>query len=406
MQSAQPAACGPPAREHPAWSFWLALFILLALFHCPTFLLPHNEGDELVYLGLARKMSWSLQHYSTVDIPLVNEFPARMYRENYFLHPPFYPLLLKLFSVFGDPIVLGLLANAFLHLATAFLVARFVALLGGGALAQMIAALTAAFCPILLAATIKLHIDAWSGFLMLLSGFLLVKGAATDRTTTFLWAGLVYGLALNTKLTALATLPGFLLVSWLQCGRTLTGPRLYCFWLPALLLAAPHAFNLVAMYGTLYPAHLLVHDGPHVNQFLVRIMARTHLHALLYTFALSPFTVLVLTPWFWSYVVDVVRNRKTDLVIVILFFNFALAVSVVHYATERYWALYLPTFYVLVGLLANRYQSRFAPHYPAILLIVWVLMICSSFFQAVNSVNDLVVPSIVLFVPELMNWYY
>jgi len=392
--------------------FWVSLFILMACFHRSTFNLPHQEGDEVVYLSLADRMSWTLQNYNTVDVEGVKDFPARMYRESYFLHPPFYPLLLKVFAALGDAIGLGLIANALLHMATSYLIACFVRLLKGGAMAQMIAAATAAFCPVLFAATIKLHIDGWSGFLMLLSGYFLVKANQEGKLLLFLYSGIAYGIALNTKLTTLGTLPGFLVVTiGLHSAACSRRTALLYFWLPALTLAAPHAVNLLISYGTLYPANLLVHDSanvnPNIRSFLQQITARSHLRAYLYTFALSPFTLLVLTPWFWKYAIDAIRNRTLDAIPIVLFFNLALCVTTIHYATERYWALYLPMFYVLVGRLVDRYRERFAEdYYPAVLLIVWTLMICSSFFQANNPANDVIVPSLVVLIPDLVPWYY
>lgn len=398
-------SAGPPGERAPG-SFWLALVVVLGLFHVPTFHLPHKEGDELVYLGLSRKTSWTLGDYTTSGIDQVNEYPARMYRAPYFIHPPFFPLLLKSLGLLGDPITLGLAANAALHIACCILVASCVRLLGGSAAAQMIAALTTAQCPVLMAATVKLHIDAWSGFLLLLSVHVLLHAARDRSPLLWLLAGLVYGCALNTKLTALASLPGFLLVSWLLGRRWGVLWQAALFWVMAFALAAPHCINLLREYSTLYPSDLLVHDRP-TSDFLKKILARGHLRALLYTFALTPFTLLWLTPGFWRFGAPEARGGTMIGAVVIVFINLWAAVSIVHYATERYWALYLPTFYVLVGLVVDRWLRRQARFVPGLLVVVWGLMATSALFIGVLfPVNDVVVPSLVLFLPSLRDWYY
>lgn len=396
-------------QPFPPWTFWLVLAIYLALIHYSTFKIIHNEGDELVYLSLAESMTWKLENYSTKDASPANTFPARMYRADYFLHPPFFPLLLKTIGnlPFPDSVVgIALFLHGLIHGAICLVIARFLAALGKGMMAQIVAATTAAFCPVLLGATIKLHADGWIGFLMLLTGFLLLRAWQRKRIVLFFWAGVVYGVALNTKLTALATLPGFCLVSWYCSSSGRRSLWLSAFWCPTLLLLAPHVCQLLWHYGTLYPGWLLVHDFP-TERFplLVRVLQRTHLHAALYTIGLSPFIVLLLSPQFWRSAMDWLRRRSAEMVPLVLFANLALSVWIVHYATERYWAIYLPMFYVHVGMMTENYIKARQWNVFYWVGLVWVLMSASSVRYASYPQNDMINFSLLLFIPDLQRWY-
>jgi hypothetical protein len=106
-----------PGSKREFIQFYLLVGLLGSMIHLPTFFIDHQEGDELVYLGLSQEMSWSLQNYSTAGLPGVSEFPAKLYREPLFLHPPLYPLLLKTLSLLGPPVLLGLAFNCLLHIA-------------------------------------------------------------------------------------------------------------------------------------------------------------------------------------------------------------------------------------------------------------------------------------------------
>ena len=82
-------------REH--YPLWLLAFflIVMVLLHLPSFSARHHEGDERVYLMLARDMSWDLSYYTTRDHPYISKYPYSIYRAELFHQPPLYPLILK-----------------------------------------------------------------------------------------------------------------------------------------------------------------------------------------------------------------------------------------------------------------------------------------------------------------------
>ena len=66
-------------RNRSAYPIALLVFFfsLSALLHVRTFTVPHDEGDETVYLGLAREMGWDFSNYTTRDLPGIRRYAPR-----------------------------------------------------------------------------------------------------------------------------------------------------------------------------------------------------------------------------------------------------------------------------------------------------------------------------------------
>ena len=113
---------GPTCSRVPSSRYPLALlgfFLLLCvLMHAKSFSVSHIEGDEIVYLTLAREMNWDFSGYSTQHDAAVRRFPHSIYRQELFHHPPLYPLVLKIGMLFQQAVFFGL---AFQVLAMALL---------------------------------------------------------------------------------------------------------------------------------------------------------------------------------------------------------------------------------------------------------------------------------------------
>ena len=82
---------GPTCSRVPSSRYPLALlgfFLLLCvLMHAKSFSVSHIEGDEIVYLTLAREMNWDFSGYSTQHDAAVRRFPHSIYRQELFHHP-------------------------------------------------------------------------------------------------------------------------------------------------------------------------------------------------------------------------------------------------------------------------------------------------------------------------------
>jgi len=154
---------GAFSKQHPHFNFFLAVFlfawIISGLAHVKSFSATHIEGDETVYLTLSQEMNWNLTHYTTMDDPKVSHYPYATYRHPLFVHPPLYPLILKIGGIFGQPLVAGLL---FVNLSMGLLLLyawRVMVMLQISPRWSVVAFVGIVFCPLLFFSTSRLHTD-------------------------------------------------------------------------------------------------------------------------------------------------------------------------------------------------------------------------------------------------------
>src|SRR3989344_6175871 len=178
----------------------LALGIFLCLFsHIPNFFSFHDEGDEIVYVGLSDVMGWDFSNYTIKDHPIASQFTQKLYKAPVFYHPPIFPWLLKFFGLFGNKIILGLLFNVLLHIGTAILVYKILLLLTDTSEAALLGFFYAVLCPILTATLSRLHLDGLFAFILLLSlWFLLMILHQPTQLRWWIGAGISVAILLNT----------------------------------------------------------------------------------------------------------------------------------------------------------------------------------------------------------------
>jgi hypothetical protein len=395
-------------RLRAEYPFLLVLTLLGFLLHAESFRSVHAEGDEVVYLGLAREMRWSGSNYTTANVELVKEFPARLYRSPVFIHPPLYPLLLKVFSLIGSPVQLGLLFGLGIHLATAFVIWAVVPGWGGA-----LGAVFAMVCPVLTTATTKIHVDGLAGFLLLASVVSLLRARRTEKTRDWVLAGVWAGLFANSKLTALAILPALAIWVLLEVRRLPVRK-----WLPGrgawllvlALLAAPHPLRLWITYGSPYPAELLVRERP-LSPFLMQILARTRLWSLTVLSLLSPPFLLVFVPRAWSILRRRLSKRGEWRILASALVTSVLSIALLHHGTERYWAIFLPLVYlkaawVAPGLAREGREPALQGYAAPFLGLSVVLMAVASFFNSVLRPDfDVIEPALKLMMPGLRDLF-
>jgi hypothetical protein len=310
----------PGAVRRPASV--LVLFALLAVaLHVRSFYAEHAEGDERVYLALARDMGWDVSGYTTRADPVVSRYPYSIYRQELFHQPPLLPLVLKAGMLFGAPVAAGL---AFQVLAVLLLLgfarrAAAVFALPVPLQVALFAALVA--CPLLTFSTTRLHHDGLLGIFLFCALILHVDSLEEGSTRKAIGAGLLYAAALNVRYNALAALPLPLLVHALHLYRhagaadpaagpdstRAAGPdstsaaawrNLAIVGLVAAVLGLPHYARVLAAYGSLLPSSFLAPDADVAqwNEFLRRVHTRTRLRSALELFAIYPMLLTWLAP--------------------------------------------------------------------------------------------------------------
>ena len=295
---------GGTTANHPAPLRLLLPFLALTiLLHAYTFSLPHDEGDEVVYMVLASAMSWDLSHYTTRDDPIVSQYPYSSYRVPVFPHPPLFPLILKAGLAIGVPVAVGLLAQLaamFLLLVFARRTAR-----GLGVSTTLQAALYSGLTlgPLLLFSTTRLHTDGLLAILLFCAITMQVEATSDRSLRKAALAGLFFVLALNVRYNALAALALIPMIQAFHLHRGGWHLRGFAQWkcaaLISLLIVAfglPHYYRILATYGSLIPSAFIVAD-PDVqrwNAYLSAVHSRTRPQTALALVGVFP----MLLTWF------------------------------------------------------------------------------------------------------------
>ena len=228
-------------------SGWVVLPIALVQLGLHLWVNAHDNlfRDELYYLVAA-------QHLSA----------------GYVEFPPFVAFVSAFeWSVIGHSVLAVRLLPALSGAMIVLLTADMVSQLGGGLIAQVMAAVAIAICPVFIGSSGLLSMDPFDQFWWTLTAWVLLRMIKNQQPRMWVWFGFVVGLGLLTKLTigffVIALLMGLLLSEqrkllfnrWLVAAGLIAAIML----LPYLIWQAGHGFPVLEytkMYssGKTYPA--------------------------------------------------------------------------------------------------------------------------------------------------------
>ena len=210
----------------PGWlrqSGWVIFLIALLQFILHLWVNAHDNffRDELYYMAAAQHLS-----------------------PGYVEYPPFVALAAAFSrAVFGSSVLAIRLLPAVAAALIVLLTANMVAQLGGGLLAQALAAVSIAFGPVFIGSSGLLTMDPFDQLWWTLAAWVVVRMIKRQQPRTWLAFGLVVGLGLLTKLTiaffVLALLLGLLLS---EQRKLLFNRWLILAGLIALVIFSPYLF--------------------------------------------------------------------------------------------------------------------------------------------------------------------
>ncbi|MFC1657529.1 hypothetical protein ACFL2P_03050 [Candidatus Moduliflexota bacterium] len=402
--------------------------LLSVIVHAKSFYVPHAEGDELVYLSLAREMNWNLSHYTTRDDPDVSRFPYSIYRAPLFHHPPLFALVLKAGGLFGRPVLAGLLFQnlaMFLLLLVAWRVLRFFQI-APDLHPLLYSALV--LCHFISFSTTRLHHDALAA-IFLFCGIMLFMEALEMRSACLAAASaLLLVLALNTRYTTLAALPLLFGVQALHLFRlfhsggaeggqrpaaaVLADRRSWDIFLPVFLLVATvglhHYYRVLWQYGTLLPGGFIQSDGAErSNYFLYRVSNRSRWQIAAYFLTLFPAVLLLFHPQLLRHLRRMLREGSWACV-PLAAGPYLFAVTLIFSHRQlRYFAPALPFAYLAAVLLVDRSRGLWRSLLLATVVLTLFLMGSTTFYStAVQPEIAEIIPSLFVLFPPLEPSYF
>ncbi len=321
------------------------------------------EGDELVYLTLSKNMGWDLSNYTVMGDAPLNQFPPRLYRQPIFIHPPLFPLILKVGTNLVNPVLFGLLFNGLLKFALAILMFHFALALGASVTIAQIVAVFVTACPVLGFVGSRLLIDMGFTISLVSMIYLLIRAYIYQTRKNLILAVICFCILLNTKIQAIAYLPLFVFLyavaarSSLQKGE-LTAASLRNQVLLGLVLIGvigfSHHLRLLFSLGYQECLHLYDIEKP-LNPFVLRITARSHLKFLAYLAMLHPIVLILLCPRIWFETKKSLGAIPRPVLYLVLSLIYSAIITFSFgSAQERYWAPVFPLAFLLIAVLYER----------------------------------------------------
>jgi 4-amino-4-deoxy-L-arabinose transferase-like glycosyltransferase len=302
--------------------------------------IPHNEADEVIYLTLAEKVTQNFSDYTLQGTPLLAKLPKATYDQPIFLRPPLFVYLLAFFGIFHAQVFLPLLSA----LGTLWTTSAIATKLSKQNNQMILSCLVLSFCPILLFSSVRILIDIVLALLVSLCVLITILAIEKAKTPIFAMAGLIFGLALLTKESAVFILPVILYLI-LRAGINLQSLiSIACFAVAALLISTPWFLYFFKVTGSF--ARGAVIDAEYLQvPFIKMAVERSWYFYFVHVALISPI-------YLFGYFEIIERLRKRESLM------------------EVIWVLsyFIPL--TVHGFMGNSYQTRYIlPAIPALALL-------------------------------------
>lgn len=426
------------SKQHQHSTLFLAMFlgawIISGLAHVKSFSVQHTEPDEHVYLSLSREMNWDLSHYTTMDDPVISRFPSAAHRHPLFIHPPFYPLILKTGALFGQPIMAGLLfANLSIGLMLLYAWRTMVMLQISPRWAVTVF-LGITFCPLLLFSTARLQIDGLLGIWLTCAIIAYIEALDTGSIARALLAGVMMVIAMNMRYSGIVALPLVFLIQGYHLYRltkhkdpdaeqgcselwniAAQGRHWVVFAIVLALVLTfglQHYYRVFATFQTLLPSSIAVLDpnAADFSPFLRLVLKRNRWQTLFYLAAIFPVLVIFLTPYPYRLAAHSVRMREWDPAFLFIFFYFLLVTEIFTHQQMRYFALAMPALYLYLPVVLERSGPRMKAVCIGLCVVtLWMMMTTGFLWTIMGHQAAAVIPSANYYFPFLeplfdINW--
>jgi hypothetical protein len=406
--------------------FFLAWLINIAL-HIPSFERTTFRGDENVYIALSQIMGWDLSNYSTASHPILSKWPHTTYQNPVFHHGPLLPYVLKIGAVFGYSTTAALL---FANFAMAMLLLHMVVLYRRLAIPpvwRITGFFAAAFAPLLLFSTTRIHHDALAGIFIACAVIAFIEALEKRSLAWSLWSGFLFAAALNMSYGSIISLPliVFCQMYYLysvqpeQPGSTfdkrtfiktvLNFEHWKVFVIVSLIvttLGLQHYYRIFHAYGSIFPSdfmHPILKDA-WVNN-LITTRTRSKMFANL--ISLIPLFIVFFLPQTWRTISKGLVRKDWGAICTIFTLYLLLAIFVFSFREMRLFATATPMFYCCLPWIIAQSKPKLLPFYLCLIALSFFLMSAASYREVIVRPNEVwrIVPVIYELIPPLLKYW-
>jgi hypothetical protein len=406
--------------------FFLAWLINIAL-HIPSFGRTTHRGDENVYIHLSQTMGWYLSNYSTASHPILSKWPATIYQKPVFFQPPLLPYVLKVGAVFGKPTTAALL---FANFAMAMLLLHMVVFyrrLSIPPVWQIAGFFAAAFAPLLLFSTTRIHQDALAGIFIACAVIAFIEALEKRTLAWSLWSGLLFTAALNLRYTSIISLPliVFCQIYYLyslqpeQPGSTIDNSAFrkrmlnFAHWkvfvivlLIVTTLGLQHYYRIFHAYGSIFPGDFM---QPDLTDNWVRYVLNTRTRGKMFAnlILLIPLFIVFFIPHTWRTISKGLVRKDWGAICTIFTLYLLLVLFSFSYREMRFFAVATPMFYCCLPWIIARSKTKLLPFYLCLIAFSFFLMIAAGYREVVVRPNEVwkIVPVIYELIPPLLKYW-
>lgn len=298
----------------------------------------HIEYDERVFQTLINRIGDGFENYTVQGTPLLGELWNANYDRPMFFHPPAFVYTARLLAVvFPVPLVPVLLNLA--TIALVFFIGRRLYDDERG----LWAAFLAAVCPVTWFISQKIWIDNMLIMMTVASVAAVIWAADRGRVSGYAIAGIVFGIAFLSKVTAVLVFPALLAVAWQRDQVGLSLSKAVAFLLPFSLMAGWWELTLYRHNGQILPSAFPDAANLEKFPFVQYSVTRPWYFYLLNIIEISPVYVLGL---------DAIRRRDGRSI------------------APALWFVVFLIAHTFFGLRGGGYQTRYlAAAYPALALL-------------------------------------
>ncbi len=228
----------------------IGILLLSLSIRLPALFTRHIENDEVILQVLAEKVAQNPTDYSLQGTAVLDQLPKIVYDKPLFHHPPLFTYGLALFKN-----LLGVKFQVLFPILASILTVLIIFAIGKELYDEnvgLIAAFIFSICPIVLHASTKIWIDAVLTLFCALSVYLAILAVKREKTFWYILAGISFGLAVLSKISALAIIVpiAYLFIKDFNAKRL---PNVLYFIIFSTLMAGPWLFIFYKTFGTFFP---------------------------------------------------------------------------------------------------------------------------------------------------------
>jgi len=232
-------------NKHAIITYAITLFLLLAII---TAILPHFEGDEIIYQSLGIKLA-SFQSYNLHNTEVLKYLPREIYNTSLFFRPPAFMVYLAILYILMGNIGLHL-SPVIIFILLCIVVYKTTLIITKSQNSALKAFLLSSVSSLLLFSSLQIHLDLFMTLMVALSFYCIILFRESNKNKYVFLSGLFLGLAVLTKYSSVILYPFYLLFLLYKSPKN---KLFYC-----LLFLFPSLIVVIWLFNVIFVNHMTI----------------------------------------------------------------------------------------------------------------------------------------------------